>query len=156
MCQPQRQRKPYTHHGHSGTRAYKTWLAMIDRCTKPEHPAFHRYGGRGITVCPEWTASFLDFLEHVGQPPTPRHELDRRDNNRGYEPGNVRWVTPKENALNRSTNHIVTVGGIAKTIREWSDETGLKFTTISMRLRRGWTPEAAIKRATVNRGGSHL
>jgi hypothetical protein len=73
---------------------------MRARCTRATHPSYPLYGGRGITVCPEWD-SFERFLEDVGQRPDPSLSLDRVDNDRGYEPGNVRWATRAEQAANR-------------------------------------------------------
>ena len=80
---------------------YETWVGMRRRCHSPKNEAFARYGGRGIEVCPEWRDDFLQFLADVGERPTPNHSLDRIDNDKGYEPGNVRWATPQEQADNR-------------------------------------------------------
>ena len=70
----------------------------------PRHVAYLDYGGRGITICPEWAASFEAFLEHVGPKPSPEHSLDRLDNNLGYLPGNVRWASWLAQANNRRPN----------------------------------------------------
>jgi hypothetical protein len=91
-----------TSHGMTGTHVYKTWLSMRARCSKPGGRAWDDYGARGIRVCPAWDDSLEAFYAHVGDPPTPRHTLDRIDNAKGYEPGNVRWATKQEQARNRS------------------------------------------------------
>jgi hypothetical protein len=88
-------------HGLARTPEYNAWNNAIDRCHNPDHKGFKYYGGRGITVCQEWRESFETFLEHIGPKPDPKLTLDRIDNNRGYEPGNVRWATPKQQANNR-------------------------------------------------------
>ncbi len=75
------------------TPEYMAWDSMKQRCLNPRHKNFSDYGGRGITVCQEWTDSFEAFFAHVGPRPGPEYSLDRRDNERGYEPGNVRWTT---------------------------------------------------------------
>lgn len=88
-------------HGGKGTPEYNAWNAAVQRCHRKSHPAFKNYGGRGITMCAEWRHNFAAFLEHIGPRPSPRHSLDRIDNDRGYEPGNVRWVTWDVQASNR-------------------------------------------------------
>jgi len=83
------------------TPEYQAWQNMRARCMNAAHPKYARYGGRGITVCPEWD-SFPAFFDHIGPRPSADHSLDRIDNERGYEPGNVRWATRREQQLNRS------------------------------------------------------
>lgn len=93
-------------HGHfAGNKpspTYKSWQAMIARCTNPNHPAYHNYyHGTGITVCERWLNSFEAFLADMGERPEGR-TLDRWPNNAGnYEPGNCRWATASEQSLNR-------------------------------------------------------
>lgn len=91
-------------HGHTrqGSRhpLYERWSGMWARCTNPHSQAFRHYGARGITVCERWR-DFPAFAEDMGLPPSPRHSLDRIDNDGHYEPGNVRWATSKEQTANR-------------------------------------------------------
>lgn len=88
-----------TKHGYEGTPTYNTWRCMIARCTQENNHNFSHYGGRGITVCERWR-TFANFLEDMG--PKPKGlQLDRINNDGNYEPGNCRWVTPKENSNNR-------------------------------------------------------
>jgi hypothetical protein len=94
-------RERRTTHGAKGTPEYGIWCSMIQRCENPNDAAYPRYGGRGITVHPEWRADFAAFLRDVGHRPSPELSLDRIDNDRGYEPGNVRWATAKQQANNR-------------------------------------------------------
>lgn len=80
---------------------YRRWCQMRERCTIPKHPRFKDWGGRGIRVCERWN-SFGAFVEDMGMPPASGMQLDRYPNNDGnYEPGNVRWATPKQNSNNR-------------------------------------------------------
>jgi hypothetical protein len=92
-----------TKHGMVGHPLYGTWTAMIDRCENPKHHAFKNYGGRGIKVCPEWhdAAAFITWIEANIGPRPEGMTLDRANNSRHYEPGNVRWATLSEQRRNR-------------------------------------------------------
>lgn len=127
------------------TPEYRAWCNMIDRCERQACPSFAHYGGRGITVCSRWRASFVAFLEDMGRRPSPQHSLDRIDVNGQYSPGNCRWADRKTQARNvRNVKHI-TAFGKALTLAEWADETGIDKRKIFMRLRGlGWTPERAL------------
>lgn len=95
-------------HGMTDSRVYRIWLGMRNRCHNPNQPHYERYGGRGITVCEAWRNSFEAFLADMGEPPTDKHSIDRIDNARGYEPGNCKWATAKEQATNKRPNPPVT------------------------------------------------
>lgn len=92
-----------TLHGHGRKHArsptFSSWQMMLQRCTNPKAPNWAYYGGRGITVCGLWH-SFENFLADVGERPDGM-TLDRIDNDGHYEPGNVKWSTPKQQAANR-------------------------------------------------------
>ncbi len=89
-----------TSHGGRRRPEYKVWEAMKHRCQNPANKKFADYGGRGIVVCDRWQG-FASFFEDMGPRPTPRHSIDRVDNNRGYEPSNCRWATASEQRANR-------------------------------------------------------
>ena len=119
---------------------------MIQRCCNPSNNAYHYYGGRGITVCEQWRDSFETFLADVGLRPSNQHSLDRYPNNDGnYEPGNVRWATRMEQAINKRSNRWITAHGKTMTVSEWSRELGILDKTIYYRLSAGWSAEAAIQ-----------
>jgi hypothetical protein len=90
-------------HGHARrgkmSRTYWIWMAMRARCNNPGHSSYVYYGARGIRVCPRWD-SFANFLTDMGEPPDGM-SLDRIDNDKGYQPGNVRWATPLQQVRNR-------------------------------------------------------
>lgn len=90
-----------TKHGMWKSVEYQTWARMNYRCSKKSGKDWRNYGGRGIKVFPAWRKSFEKFYEHVGPRPSSAHSLDRYpDNDGGYEPGNVRWATVKEQRAN--------------------------------------------------------
>lgn len=83
---------------------YGTYHVMRTRCFNPKYNGFNKYGGRGITICDRWLGAngFANFCEDMGEKPTKRHSIDRKDNNKGYSKDNCRWATKLEQNLNRS------------------------------------------------------
>ena len=108
---------------------YFVWHRMILRCHNASSAAYKNYGGRGITVCDEWRKSFAAFLKAVGPRPTPKHSLERMDNNGGYAPGNVRWAKVVDQANNRRTNVFVDVGGESLTLTQAARRLGISYRT---------------------------
>lgn len=128
-------------HGLCRTPEYLIWNAARNRCTNPRDPAYQHYGGRGVTMCSEWIKSFLPFYAEVGPRPSSKHTLDRIKNDKGYEPGNCRWVT--RNVQMRNTRRNIFVGG--ETVQDWAIRHGVRAGAIYLRLKRGWTIEQATK-----------
>lgn len=143
-------------HGHK-TRGkvspeYRAWCLMRERCSNPKGPHYHRYGGRGITVCERW-GSFENFLADMGERPSPKHSLDRVDFDGNYEPGNCRWATVEEQANNTSRNRFIEFNGERLTLAQAARKYGLKARQISDRLRAGWLMQDALLRPTKSNGG---
>jgi len=124
---------------------YKTWSGIKRRCFNKNDKTYQYYGARGITMCDEWVDNFEAFVAHVGRRPSPGHSIDRIDNYKGYEPGNVRWATREVQVKNkRATLVTVTAHNKTQSIAEWAKETGLKGETIRARLNSGWSDHDAV------------
>lgn len=135
-----------TKHGQWGTRIYRIWADMKQRCSNTKHKYYHRYGGRGITVCDEWTEDFQAFYDWAMDNGYQGNlTIDRKDNDKGYHPDNCRWTTHKKNCNNRSDSVFITVDGESHSISEWAEITGIPKTTIEWRRKAGRTPEEMLK-----------
>lgn len=133
-----RARRRLRSHGLSYTPEYRAWQTMRLRCTNPRNAAWPDYGGRGITVCEAWLDDPTQFYRDMGPKPSPAHELDRIDNNRGYEPGNCRWVLRTVNCRNRRSNRLLEHAGEVLTVAEWAERTGIGENAIRYRIERRW------------------
>lgn len=131
-------------HGMTNSQAFTRWRSMISRCENPKNSSYARYGGRGITICSEWRNSFEQYLSDVGFPPFEGAQLDRIDNDGNYEPSNVRWSSPVDNANNRSCSFVITVDGVSRTLSQWARERSMNPDTLKARLVAGWSPDAAV------------
>ena len=118
---------------------------MVTRCL-PGYERAKDYFERGIEVCDEWKGDggFEHFLAHVGRRPTAKHSLDRVDNSKGYEPGNVRWATRRQQQRNMRSNLVLTIDGETKCLAEWAEESPVSENTIYYRLKRGWPHKDAV------------
>lgn len=132
-------------HGYTNTPEHNVWENIIARCCNPKHPSFSNYGGRGIGICQEWRNSFEAFLANVGPRPSSVHTIERIDNNKWYEPGNVKWATRREQQRNRRSNRMLVIGGETRTITEWSELSGINIGTLYKRIARGVCLEEAIQ-----------
>lgn len=128
---------------HKNSTEYKAWKAMRERCNNPRCRHFANYGGRGIKVCARWS-DFALFLADMGRKPTPKHSIDRVDNDKGYEPENCRWATPSEQACNRQNTVRLTLEGRTASLKEWCEKKGIAYATVWSRIATGMSPEAAL------------
>ena len=141
-------------HGMYGTKLYKTWNNMISRCYCKSFRKYRNYGGRGITVCDEWKASFVSFMEWA-MANGYREDLtiDRIDVNGNYEPSNCRWLTNEEQQLNKRTNRNIEYNGEIHPLTKWAKITGIHPKTISTRIDRGWSVEEALTKGVKTHNG---
>lgn len=125
-------RRPRTH-GMTRHPAYAVWASMRARCGRPSHPAYPRYGGRGITVCAAWR-DFAAFWRDMGPTYQRGLTLERVDNNRGYEPANCVWAGRQAQASNtRRTRRLSTPWGILP-LEEAARRAGIGATTLHYRV----------------------
>ena len=127
----------FTKHSMSRTPTHQAWRAMRYRCTRPSHPSYHNYGGRGISVCQEWMESFMQFLSDMGEKPKGL-TLERIDNNKGYYKENCKWATHREQCRNMRKSRIFEYKGERKTLAEWSEITGIHQGTLRNRIEKNW------------------
>lgn len=131
-----------TTHGARHTPEYSVWSGMKRRCTNQNERSFKDYGGRGVQVL---FGSFEEFIAEVGPRPSAKHTIGRIDNDRGYEPGNVRWETTVEQARNKQNTLRVTVNGVTAALTDHCETLGVNYQKAWLRIRRyGWTPERAL------------
>lgn len=124
------------------TKEYKSWESMLRRCNNPTDKRYHNYGGRGIKVCERWY-SVENFYTDMGKRPAGT-TLGRIDNDKGYSPENCRWETQAQQQNNKSTNTTLTLNGEIKNLGQWAKSLGIHPTTLSTRLRDGWSVEKAL------------
>lgn len=135
-----------TKHGLFNNSAYGCWHGMIRRCSSAGDASYKNYGGRGISVCPQWQ-SFEVFLNDMGPRPSETHSIDRYpDQDGNYEPGNCRWATQKEQMRNTRHNRMITWNGETKCVTEWSEITGLSTGCINYRLKIGLPVDLVLTR----------
>lgn len=131
-------------HGMSKTRIWNIYQGMVKRCNNKEEPAYKDYGGRGITICDEWTGNegmekFFDWAFKNGY--KDDLEIDRIDVNGNYEPSNCRWATPSQQSRNKRNNIRIEYNGRIQTLPDWCDELGLEYNMIYLRYKRGWSTD---------------
>jgi hypothetical protein len=128
---------------------YRRWASMKERCNNPNCKDWPRYGGRGITVCERWNI-FSNFIADVGLPPSPLAQLDRIDNDRGYEPDNVRWLVGddagyKQQVNSRTKMVWIEVDGVQLSWKAWARRLGVSHQALSYRAKILGSRELAIR-----------
>lgn len=144
-CGCKRKEKPLKHGHTKGGQSpeYVTWHNMLQRCEKTNHPSYPNYGGRGISVCPDWQ-DFRTFLRDMGPRPSAKHSLERIDNDGPYSPENCRWALWREQCNNKRDCVPITFRGETLNLAQWAERLGFNKGTLEGRLRRGWSVERAF------------
>jgi hypothetical protein len=135
--------KRCSRHGHSpnsgGTRIYRFWQSMKERCLNGNSWSFHHYGARGIKIYPAWTSSFETFFNYF-QNKFKMVEIpyglsmDRINNNGDYEPDNLRLATSRIQNNNKRNNRVIIYNGEKMTITQLAKKVGINRTTIAARI----------------------
>lgn len=147
-------------HGGSKDRLFEVWLGMHKRCTDRNSPQFKNYGGRGITVGPEFK-EYEDFKRWAyanGYDENAKRgecTLDRIDVNGNYEPSNCRWVGYDVQANNRRTNDLISFNGKTMTRSQWERELGFGRGVLAGRIRSGWAVERMLTEPPQKRRSPH-
>ncbi len=136
FCSPQCRSFKHGHGTQGGSRTYRSWHAMRQRCLNANDSAFYHYGARGVTVCERWN-SFETFLADMGECP-PGLTLDRIDSAGHYTPDNCRWASRWQQAQNLQANRRITWNGETRTIGEWAVHLGMNRKLLETRIDRGW------------------
>lgn len=128
-----------TKHGLANTkdRLYRIWRAINSRCNSVNGESYSYYGGRGISVCDEWSKDYLSFRNwSLNNGYSDELTIDRIDNDGNYEPTNCRWATRLQQDNNRRDNIHVVVEGEKVTIADLSRKTGIPVATLYSRYNR--------------------
>lgn len=133
----------YSLHGWTNTKLYNVFKGMKGRT---RYASKRNKCYKGISICSEWLNDPLAFISWaINNGYREGMQIDRIDNSKGYDPENCRFVTPKQNANNRSTTKFIEVDGERNTISYFSEKYGIHHHTIETRLRRGWCTDRAVK-----------
>lgn len=137
-------------HQQSGSREYRIWGNIRQRCLNPRCPSWKDYGGRGIELR---FPDFESFLGCLGRCP-PGMSVDRIDTDGHYEPGNVRWATPNDQARNTRRRRLLTFRGETRHLSEWAEMYGVPVETLHGRIENGWYVGSALS-APIDLARSH-
>jgi predicted DNA-binding protein (UPF0251 family) len=127
-----------------GTRLYRIWRGMIDRCENNNSKSYKWYGGRGIKVCDDWHTPQKFFGWAFLNGYHANLTIDRINNDKGYCPDNCRWVNNFEQQRNRRNIKRLTFKEQTLTVQEWADLMGISKSTINSRLKQGWSIEDTL------------
>jgi hypothetical protein len=130
--------------GDSTHRLYDRWSGLMTRCYNKKSTNYKDYGGRGISVAPEWHL-FSGFILDMEPSYMDGLTVERRDNNKGYSKSNCIWIPFNQQAMNRRSQKVITYKREALTITEWSRKVGISTQALSYRLKSGWGVDKALE-----------
>ena len=130
-------------HGMKGTRPYRIWCGMLNRCRNPNEPDYARYGGAGIRVCRRWH-DFGKFWADMARGYAPDLQIDRRDYRKGYVKSNCRWATPTQQQRNRSSNVWIDTPKGRMVLSQAAEVFGLPYGRLKMRRKMGWSEQEIL------------
>src|SRR3990167_5159481 len=145
-------------HGMSGTRMYRFWCGMKQRCEYPRHNRFKSYGAKGIKVYKRWqkfVGFYMDmhelYLYHSQIHGEKNTTIDRIDPSKGYYPKNCRFNTLWNQNLNRTNNHLLTYKDETKPLTQWAREKGFKRGLLENHIRRGWSVKKILETPSISK-----
>lgn len=154
QCKNCRQKNLYQStikHGVSSERLYSIWLGMKKRCYSSNYPSYENYGQRGIVICDEWGADKKDIEYYYNfRDWALRHgykdnlTIERKDVNGPYTPDNCTWVTQIEQQYNKTNTIYLTVDGVTLPLSKWAKKTGIKYSTLLLRIKNKWSHKDAV------------
>ena len=118
------------------TQVYSAWLNMHTRCNDKSFRHYHRYGGRGVSVCAEWHSFDAFHQWAIKSGIKPSLTLDRIDNDGNYEPSNCRWATRLEQANNTKNTSYFTHKGLTLSLSQWATKMDVNKSTLYYRIRK--------------------
>ena len=132
--------------GHDGKvrPEYWVWRDMKQRCRNPRNSQYRNYGGRGIVVWSEWLV-FDNFFRDMGSRPSPKHTIERKNNELGYYPNNCCWIPRFAQQDNTRQSQRITYKGETHSAAEWCRRLGLNYRMVQQRFGKlKWPAEKAL------------
>ena len=121
-------------HNQRNTKLYEVWKTIKQRCLNPNNKAYNNYGGRGITICPEWQENFISFYNwSIINGYKEGLTIDRIDNNGNYEPSNCRWASRIIQSNNTRSNRFITINNETKSLADWCRIYNISYSLVMQR-----------------------
>lgn len=139
-----------TLHNMAYSRIYRIWGHMKGRCTNPKHHAWKDYGGRGITICTEWSEFEPFYNWAINNGYKENLTIDRINVNGNYEPNNCRWTTMVEQNRNRRNNRYITYKNETHCMVEWAEILNINYKFLKSKIRYNNNIEEIIKGLKIN------